>query len=241
MIIVLCGPKGSGKDTIADILVANHGFQKDLFADQIKRMVKIAFPLFKDEDLYGPSENRDNQYEAYPFTGRKCFLCDFDLEEKEELIAPDQHAGTKKTFVCTNNRCGEVYPEFITPRLALTTLGTQWGRALYVDIWARAGVDRAAQLKTNVVITDCRFFNEMQVAQQNGAAVVRLMRDPSTLASVITKHESETALREIPLNRFDYVFHNDRVVLEALPRAVQLMYEHVAFYLGARGKKGAHP
>lgn len=68
MIIVLCGIAGSGKDTIADILVNSHGFQKESFAKPIKEMVKLAYPDFTDYDLYGPSERRSRPYKQYPRT-----------------------------------------------------------------------------------------------------------------------------------------------------------------------------
>lgn len=68
MIIVLCGVRGSGKDTIGDILVRDHGFQKEAFANPLKAMVKHAFPAFTDEDLYGTSKNRERPFKQYPRT-----------------------------------------------------------------------------------------------------------------------------------------------------------------------------
>jgi len=45
MLIGLCGKAGSGKDTIADYLVAKYGFKKISLADPIKRLVKDVFVL----------------------------------------------------------------------------------------------------------------------------------------------------------------------------------------------------
>lgn len=68
MIIVLCGVRGSGKDTIGDILRERHDFNKEAFANPLKEMVKHAFPAFTDEDLYGPSKNRERPFKEYPRT-----------------------------------------------------------------------------------------------------------------------------------------------------------------------------
>lgn len=43
-LIGLAGPKKSGKDTIADHLVANHGFVKIGFADKIREELRAAYP-----------------------------------------------------------------------------------------------------------------------------------------------------------------------------------------------------
>lgn len=66
MRIVLCGVKGSGKDTVGDLLVRDHGFKKYAFATPLKKMVLHAFPKFEFDDLYGPSENRERPYKEYP-------------------------------------------------------------------------------------------------------------------------------------------------------------------------------
>lgn len=45
MIIGLCGYARTGKDTVANILVENHGFQRVAFADPIKRLLFEINPL----------------------------------------------------------------------------------------------------------------------------------------------------------------------------------------------------
>ena len=43
MIIGLCGFAGSGKGTLADILVENHGFRKISFATKLKDTASVIF------------------------------------------------------------------------------------------------------------------------------------------------------------------------------------------------------
>ena len=56
MIIGICGKKGSGKDTLADILVKEFDFVKYNFGDDIKKIAKILFN-FDEEQLYGDKKD----------------------------------------------------------------------------------------------------------------------------------------------------------------------------------------
>lgn len=228
MIIVLAGVMGSGKDTIGDILVKNHGFVKDAFAAPLKKMAKLAFPAFTEESLYGSSSQRETQYKEYPFSGvcPKCAQMCFD-EFTIEPAERDCKAGMR--YRC--DRCDVEYPEFVTPRLALQSLGTEWGRRLYTGVWADAVFERIRQganvgalvnhgICPNYVITDCRFFSEVVIAQRNGAIVVKLRRGENKSTS---SHQSEAEFRTIPDSKFDYVFNNDVFDLDVLPREVEYM------------------
>jgi adenylate kinase family enzyme len=57
MIIGICGLIGSGKGTVADILVENHNFQKISFADKLKDGVAAVYGWDRDmlegEAAYG--------------------------------------------------------------------------------------------------------------------------------------------------------------------------------------------
>ena len=58
MIIGLSGLAGSGKTTVANMLVKNHVFEAISLADPMKRFCKEMFG-FSDEQLYGPSSARN--------------------------------------------------------------------------------------------------------------------------------------------------------------------------------------
>jgi hypothetical protein len=48
MIIGLCGAQGSGKDTVANILISEYGFVKLTFASTLKDVVAILFSWPRD-------------------------------------------------------------------------------------------------------------------------------------------------------------------------------------------------
>jgi len=81
-----------------------------------------------------------------------------------------------------------------TPRFAMQTLGTEWGRDiispdLWVNSW-RASVQRLLDGGRNVVTDDCRFDNELDAALSLGAVVVRVVR-PDPLQQIQGTHPSE--------------------------------------------------
>ncbi len=88
-----------------------------------------------------------------------------------------------------------------TPRHAMQTLGTEWGRALsptfWVDAWRRS-VDRAtleasADMRRLVVVADdVRFPEEVAAIRALGGVIVRVDRPGAGLAASAGNHASET-------------------------------------------------
>lgn len=67
----------------------------------------------------------------------------------------------------------------ITPRWVLQQWGTEVGRqAFHNDIWVASLENRLRKTTDNVVITDCRFPNEIEVIQRAGGRVFRIQRGP---------------------------------------------------------------
>jgi hypothetical protein len=78
-----------------------------------------------------------------------------------------------------------------TPRWAMQTLGTEWGRQLIGDdLWIRAWQAAVDRLPAGVpvVVDDCRFPNEAAAVRAAGGVIVRIDRPGAGTASV---HESE--------------------------------------------------
>lgn len=68
-----------------------------------------------------------------------------------------------------------------TPRYAMQTLGTEWGRNhMGQDFWVNLLVQKVHQMDCNVVIDDCRFPNEAVAVQRDlQGKVWRLVRAAS--------------------------------------------------------------
>lgn len=75
-----------------------------------------------------------------------------------------------------------------TPRFAMQTLGTEWGRDLIgTNFWVGTAMRRASGQKT--VITDVRFPNEVEAIDSEGGAVVGITAD--WIVATKGEHESE--------------------------------------------------
>lgn len=101
----------------------------------------------------------------------------------------------------------------LTPRKALQTLGTEWGRGCHQDVWVRYALRTAKAMGGNVVITDVRFRNEMNAIQAAGGKVLRLVRDTDRFLPG-RAHLSETEQEGIPDHAVDAVVENNRSLEE---------------------------
>ena len=142
MIIGICGFIGSGKDTIADYLVNNHGFRRESFANTLKDAVSAVFGW--DRTLL---EGRTKEARAW----------------REEVD------------VWWTERLGME----ITPRKILQYWGTEVCRkGFHDDIWIASLENKLRTSKDNIVISDCRFPNEIKSIKNAGGKVVRVVRGP---------------------------------------------------------------
>ncbi len=101
-----------------------------------------------------------------------------------------------------------------SPRYAMQTLGTEWGRSIInSNMWVVSTMVRALQYE-RVVITDVRFPNEVEAVQRQGGIVIRIERNA---ASVAPKHESEFHIDTLGV---DYGIDNNGTI-ESLHASVQ--------------------
>ena len=66
IIIGLCGNKGHGKDTIADILVSKYNFKKLAFADVLKNSLKELFGWDDKSFSHDFKEHKDKYWDVSP-------------------------------------------------------------------------------------------------------------------------------------------------------------------------------
>lgn len=164
-LIGLIGRKGAGKDTAAEVLLAQ-GYENVKFAGALKDMIRCVL-----------------SYQGV------------DAETIERMIEGDLKE------VPTEYLAGQ------TPRYAMQTLGTQWGRKLIGEgFWVGATMRRVRSLLVagrKVVVTDVRFPNEGDEIESEGGANYGIEAD--WIEPTEGEHESEALIdgliAGLPANR----------------------------------------
>lgn len=142
-VLVLVGLKGSGKDTVADRIIANYpNWEKDSFAGTLKDAVSAIFGW--DRKMLAGETPEDRVIR----------------ETKDEYWS-------------------EKFGYDITPRKMLQIFGTEVLRNhLHKDIWVDSLRRKITQSEKNIIITDCRFKNEIDMLRDKGATIIRVERPP---------------------------------------------------------------
>jgi len=135
----------------------------------------------------------------------------------------------------------------LTPRLVLQKWGTEVARkSFHDDIWIASLENKLRNTKDDIVITDCRFPNEIMAIKKQGGTVIRVIRgkEPEwyAFAEIVNKgpdknikwswaqtqlskfniHASETAWAG---TKFDYTLDNNQDGLDNLYRQVRDLVE----------------
>jgi hypothetical protein len=223
-VVLLSGPAGSGKDTVAGFLrAAVPGASVFAMADPMKRLAKALFG-FTDDQLWGPSARRAESVRVPPGVMNRAWHTGREWLAEIGQANEDAHCSLRDWAI--NFLPGSK----VTARHVLQTLGTEWGRAIDPDLWVDIALRRARQdLAAGAplaVITDGRFRNEVLAVRSAGGAVIRLVTpDAPGLEGSAARHSSETEQATIPFEWFDAVLLNDKAAgLEQLRGVVQ----HVA-------------
>jgi hypothetical protein len=106
----------------------------------------------------------------------------------------------------------------MTAREVMQVFGTDIMRTYFdFDIWARAPFQKYANSDYDIVIIDdCRFPNEADMALEHDALLIRLKRN--VLGDDV--HLSEKALDDYDESKYHYVIDNSEYSLEELYKAV---------------------
>jgi hypothetical protein len=106
-----------------------------------------------------------------------------------------------------------------TPRHAMQTLGTEWGRELiHPDLWTNVWKNKVQTGLDQVVTEDLRHKNEAEAVRSLGGKVIRIMRPGTTLGL----HSSEREYERISV---DHIVFNDSTperMLEILLETLKL-------------------
>jgi len=234
-IIITCGTAGSGKDTAAKWIADNYNGVCIGQADPIKAMLLEFFP-FSQRALYG-----DSKYREVPLAksnartlrhgnagiGRwrleywfdRLSICPSTITSSGSTIAEDLDRWQAECYnLAVTGK--------LTPRHALQTLGTEWGRSYDEDLWINIAKESALKLINGgytydrkkgfpeknasqkgydfAIITDGRFRNEILKIAEIGKTVM-IRRKLTSLHG----HVSETQIRKVPEHFFNYIINND--------------------------------
>lgn len=112
-----------------------------------------------------------------------------------------------------------------TPRFAMQTLGTEWGRdCLDYDFWVNLWKYRIEKSKTgHVVVDDCRFENEIQAIRNLNGTIINVIR---TDIKPTDKHISENSFE----NQHDFIIDNTKSI-DTLVFTTHALMEHCECHL----------
>ena len=188
-IIAISGLAGSGKDTVANILLQDDVYVKVSLADPLKRVAKELWN-FSNEQLWGPSEFRNAPDERYP-------LPDGTFLTPRKVL---QHLGTEGCRVIDPDIWIRKFMEVSTRLLSDDKMkyspynGLTWG-------------GNPTNTKA-VVCADCRFNNELKYIKEYGGIFIKVERPSAGLEGEFATHQSESETVKMMDNNFDYVIQN---------------------------------
>ncbi len=134
------------------------------------------------------------------------------------------------------------YRGYLTARHALQTLGTEWGRGCYENVWINYGLRMAKEIldgdkydpeigampgffenvpAAGVVIPDIRFQNELAAVRKAGGEVWRIVRNGAGLQGEAAQHASENDIQEGDCDRIILNNGTIRDLTEAVRLAVR--------------------
>lgn len=189
-VIGLAGKAGSGKDTVADILVRDFGYVKVALSDPMKRIFWSLWPDLEFGQLWGPSERRG---EPLPWGGTT-------------IRAALQRLGTEWGRGCDE----DVWVNLALDAAAALIEGTHDytpDGGLVPRI--RGAYQRLRRPVVGVVIPDIRFRNEISGIRRCGGPIWRVWRpDAKRLEAAEANHVSE-ALPDDEPGLYDKVILNN--------------------------------
>jgi hypothetical protein len=181
-IIGLCGLKGSGKDTVADMLVQNDNYIKVAFADFIKNALKELF----DWDDLSFEQNKKEEIDPYwGVTPRK--MC--------------QELGTEFLRVHCKDM---ISTKFLLPN------NIEYEGSFHIKRLNKEICKYIAHNKNiNIIFSDIRFQDELDYVKSLGGVIVKINRGNSN-KNEFSDHISEKNIDS--LQNIDYKIDNDSTI-----------------------------
>ncbi len=229
-LIAIQGAAGSGKDTLANFMVDNYGLTQLTFATPMKQFLWRVFD-FSQEQLWGPSKFRDqpdhryNVFDLDEGTVDSAWAAAYDVVQKEgptwvEHVFPSMDISHYKKLVDWFDWLGTRYHASLTPRIALQSLGDEWGRHkvdkdMWVDYILNVAKRKIQEGATGIIISDIRYANELKAIKAAGGKILHISRpETDDLSSKvgINSHPSEIEQKEFKTEDFDFLVSNDGTI-----------------------------
>lgn len=197
MLIGINGVARSGKDTIGQILVDNHGFERIAFADALRLGLYNMNPIVTIE----VECQRQSFWEWLNGQPERRYTKVIRLQEIIDDIGWE--------------RAKVEYPEV---RELMQKYGTEGGRMVHgEECWVNI-IKRYVNSKAgNFVITDMRFENEIAAVRKEGGLVVQVQRPGVTS---VNGHASD---RVLPDDYFDEIIQNDGTIADLEAKVNELV------------------
>ena len=189
-IILLSGWKGSGKDTVANLLVSNYGFKRIAFADSLKDMVSELYNIPRSH--FDHRELKDKPILSYPVK-----YSDKSSQKVIKIFYNElrDENGHPPTFF--NRKL------FWTPRTLCIFEGST-KRAVDPNFWVKNAIN-SINLDNDYVFSDTRFKSEIGVisdtVKTHKVITIRINRDRSI-------DSNDSSERELDSHKFDYHIDN---------------------------------
>lgn len=237
MLVALAGERYSGKDTVAEYLVKNYGYQHFKFAGKLKRMVEILFELPDNYDwdkeknipldeFYGHSKRKILQwYGTDGFPEDVANITKF----KGSLLRDLYHV----VYGVTNRK---LVTEYIVYEIALLDevlltggFRNKLSKSFWVDnLLTNNQLDRLYNYPEgcNYVISDLRFPDtEGEFVHETNGKIIYIERENVTREK--TNHESEQYLGE--LFNASWMRLDNNGTLESLYKQIDTMMEDLQY------------
>ncbi len=215
-LIALTGHKGSGKDTVADLIIAAVPTAKKFaFADALRAEVCAAFHI--PMSLLTDRETKERP--TWELALEHCSDRDFI-----------EYARTK--VVCSNGLTTQAHwskQDPLSPRQVMQWWGA-WRREQYPVYWiSRLYGALCVEHESRppdpalAIITDCRHSNEAEFARSVGGVIIRITRAQTDPIAAVDMHESERG------HAFGYAMHtiNNDGTLADLDRQVYRVLDEI--------------
>lgn len=212
MILGLSGKTKAGKDTTADYLIENRGWDRKVaFSDNLKKMVQSVFGL----TTYHTSTQEGKNSPIKNLT----FSVDKHLQQIVEWVNMTHDVSLDDAdFSKLNGRV------LVSPRDILQFVGTDVVR-MYCPNYHYEQLFFGISDSEKVIISDTRFPNEASAILEHKGILVRISRNPKTteISQYVAAHPSEVALDT--WDRWDYSLYNNGVNIERFFEEIDIMVE----------------